>query len=112
MVITSEYRTEVERRILGIMASALESSQMTEVESGEVARFILDRLDTVETHQELVAFLADLAQRWPIFTEIGNTEMAKAIEAKKGDVTTQMTSYLRSGDIDAALDAVKVLRSQ
>ena len=111
MVITSEYRTEVERHILEVMASALESSALTEVESGEVARFILNHLDKAETHQELVVFLTQLAERLPIFTHLGNIEMAKAIEAKKGDVTTQMASYLRNGDIQAALDAANVLKT-
>lgn len=112
MVVTEEYRTNIERRILEILANALESSQITEAESTSVARYILDHLDNVQSHPELVQFLSELAQKWPIFTEVGNTEMARAIEANKSTVTSNMETLIRQGNIQAALDAAKTLRVQ
>lgn len=112
MVVTREYRAEVERRLLETMARALENNQLTEEQSSQVAKFILDYLDDCDDHQEIIEFLDRMAQQWPVFAEVGNAEMARAIESKKGDVTKNMEALVQQGNIQQALETAKILKAQ
>ena len=111
MRISPEYREDVERRILQIMATALESNTLTEADAPLIAKYIIENLDHVEDHQELVRFLDGLSSQWPIFTEVGNIEMAKGIEQNKAAVTHQMEDLVHQGNIQGALDTAQILKS-
>ena len=110
MQISAEYRTQIERRILEVLAKGLEQKQLTAEDSTSVAQFILDHLDHVQNHQQLIQFLDSLAKRWPIFVEIGNIELAKAIEGNKEAVTIKMEQLVHQGNIQGALDTAQILK--
>lgn len=112
MVVTATYRAEVERRILETMARALESNQLKEEDTAKIAQFILDYLDECDTHPEVITFLDKLAQQWPVFAELGNSEMARVIESKKSDVTKNMEQLIHQGNIQGALETAKILKAQ
>lgn len=101
--ITPEYKEQVQGQILSIMSAALEANTLKTDQTPVIAGFVREKIEAVQTHVQLVEFLAELAQKWPIFASLGNMEMGRAIEAHKGEFTHGVIDKVKSGDIDGAL---------
>lgn len=91
------------------MISSLEANSLNADQTHLIANFVLERLQPVQNHAELVSFLTDLANRWPVFAPLGNMEMGKAIESHKEDLTKDVLTKVKSGDIEGALEMAKGL---
>lgn len=109
--VTPAYKEQIQGQILSIMTTGLESNSLHTTQIPLIAGFVREKIETVATHTQLVAFLAELAQKWPVFAPLGNMEMGKAIEAHKGQLTDDVMNKVKSGDIDGALEMAQGLTS-
>lgn len=102
-------KTTIEQQIIQLMTSSLEAKTLEADQTHLIANFVLEHLEAVQTHAELVNFLSSLAEKWPIFAPLGNIEMGKTIAAHRDELTHNVMDKVKSGDIDGALEMAQSL---
>lgn len=68
--ITEAERSSVYDDLFHAVYYAIEKAEITEEDAQESADFILKRLDTIQTKQELLTFLEELANKWTIYSNV------------------------------------------
>ena len=67
MRITDEHKEHVHRKVLEAIVAGLRNNHIVEDHLSEIAEYVLQGTRNISTHEELVAFLKDISQKWPIF---------------------------------------------
>lgn len=106
---TQEHKNEIEKKIVEAIVTGLESNKILENQLSEIADFVLERIDALKTHEELVVFLSDLAARWPIFENIALTEKGEAKDKAEDRIASEALKLAQSGKIDDAIDLAKTM---
>lgn len=107
MDFTQEHKEKIERQILEIMANALDSGQLTTEDSSVVANFVLDRIDKVANHQELLEFLGVLGEKWPVFSTLKEQGEGKIQDSVNEEVADGVELLIKHGKLEKALALVK-----
>lgn len=107
MDLTEEHKKEVERRIVETTISALEHNQITEDQYDDISKYILEKIDSVKTHHDLMVFLRELTQNWNMFSFVLTLENGevKSLEEKKA--VEKVEQLAEGGKIEDALEAAK-----
>jgi len=107
MGITPEHKEEIQKSIVEAVIQALESEHLTESDLPAIGQFVLERIDHITTHDELVKFVGELATKWPVFKHIESTE--KAVAERQEDIQTaeKVEDLVSSGKIEEALGLAK-----
>lgn len=107
MELTPEHKKDVEIKLVEIVADALEHGKLSSDEATQASQFILDRIDEVNTQEELLIFLEELSSLWDVFGHLFVTEQGK-IKEKQEDVTArEVETLVEKGNIDEALSVAK-----
>ena len=69
-LIDDQIRNNVYNDLFAAIYDALKKEEITEDEAQNTAEFILPRLDSVKTKDELIAFLSELAEKWPVYSNV------------------------------------------
>ena len=107
MDFTQEHKDAIERKILEILANALDAGQIENDDAPDVARFVLDRIDKVTNQKELIEFLGELSSKWPIFStlkEQGEGEIQGGVD---DEVADGVEILIQHGKLEKALALVK-----
>lgn len=102
-----QYRERIGATLTTRLNDAYSQEVISSEESPIIASFILERIDNLRNHQDLIAFLEELANKWPIFGPVLMLE--RSIE-KKGDndqAINQAEQLIRENKIEEALDLVE-----
>ncbi len=100
-------KLEIEREIINMITTSLESGQLANDQLHLVANFIKEELPTVENHAQLIAFFERFAASWPVFATLGNIEMGRAIEGQRQDTLASTSAMIKNGDVEQALTNMK-----
>ncbi len=68
--ITLEYRDRVYKELAQATLDGLDTGRITVEQSKEIAQFVLERLDGVNTQVELNSFLQELINKWSVFQSV------------------------------------------
>jgi hypothetical protein len=94
MDLNEEHKKDIERKIMETIISSLESGKLNVEEYDRLAPFILERIEVVKTHDDLLLFLRDLTHQWPIFSFILTIENGEVRrfedQAKVQEIQQQM----------------------
>lgn len=93
----------VGERLTRRCAWALQEGQINETDFAEISEFILDTIDTITTQDQLLRFLTDLSQKWPIFSEALALEQGEEKEQKEGEKIGEVENLLKEHKLDEAL---------
>lgn len=85
------------------LARALQDGELTEEQVSEASGYILDTIDTIQDHSQLIAFLTTLSQKWPIFSESLALEQGEEKEVKEEVKLEEVQNLLRQDNLDEAL---------
>lgn len=107
MQLTEEYKEMIQWNIIDTITLALDENNVKNEELPEIAKYVMARIASITTHQQLVSFLIELSDRWPVFAQIANNEMGKAIEDKKGELVGDVMIKAQNGDIQGAIDLAR-----
>lgn len=107
MEITQGYKNEMEKKIVECMILALENNNLQDSELPQIADLILDNIDNIKTHTELINLLGELSSRWPIFKNIELLEKGEVKEQKENVVVQDVLELARNGKIDDAITLAK-----
>lgn len=107
MEVTQEKRTAIEKDIVDTVIAALDSGALKEADLPIVGQHVLDRIDKIETQEELILFLEVMAERWSIFTPLVTREKGVIEYGKEQNSVHQAEDLIKNGNIDQALKVVK-----
>lgn len=103
----NQYKDEVIRKIVESMATALEKEELTQDSLSEISGFILERIDKIQTQDELMQLISEVSTKWPVFKNLELIEKGQ-IQEKVEDIASQdVTSLVKSGKLEEAIDLAK-----
>lgn len=101
------HKEEVQRKIVESIISGLENNLLTKEELPVTADFVLERMDKIASHEELINFVSELSSRWTVFANIAKLEQGEVKEQKEDKITQEVLQLAKSGQIDEAVDLAK-----
>ncbi|GEM_PF-2258824 len=101
------HKNVVGERLARRLARGLEDGQISLEETPAISTYILDRIDTITNQEQLTAFLTELSQKWPVFSEILTLEQGGVKEIKEDERVEQMENLLKENKIDEALEVAE-----
>ena len=104
---TNQEKEDIEKKILEEISNALEKGELKADDSAAIANFILEKLDGVSSSTELVNFLQELSQKWPVFNNLLEIEKGKQEQKDDQVAVGQVEDLARKGKIDEALSVAK-----
>ncbi len=91
--IPSEDRESLYKDLADAMMEALDKGEIEVEDSEASSQFVLDHLDSVQTKADLVNFLKELGERWPIYNTIGMKYITTDADQNKIDsIQDQLTN--------------------
>lgn len=99
-----EHKKTLEKAIGEAIATALEKGNLSQEGLSEISDFILERIDKIQNHEELIKFVSDLSQKWPIFKNLELIEKGEAKEEAENTASQDVSNLLKGGKIDEAID--------
>ena len=106
---TDQHKAQVEAQIVEIVAASLENNVLGQEELPVIATFVLDKIDTIKTQDELAVFLAELSGKYPIFKNIAIVEKGILNHEKENVVVKDMLNLAKNGKIDEAIQLAKTI---
>lgn len=112
MQLSQERKDQVFRAIAELNITLFENRSFSEENFAPVADFILGKIDIIQTEEELLSFLSELVEKWPVFEPILNQEKNKNTVSNTAQVTQNIVDLAKEGKIDEAIDMAKQATSQ
>ncbi len=107
MPLTKEREDQITRAILEAIATGLENGTIHNADSATIADFWEGKVDSIKTEEDLLSFLLELSQKWPVFANLYTVEKGKKSEANEQQVTQDVVALANKGKIDEAVDLAK-----
>ena len=107
MDLSHEHKIKVEQRIMETVINSLEKGELTQEQYDQIGDFVLGRIDSINTHHDLIIFLRELTEKWAIFSFVLTIESGevKNIEGKKA--AEKAEDLIQNGEIENAVRAIK-----
>lgn len=104
---TQEHKKEVERMLVETIIAALQQGTLSDTEVPTLSAFILERVEAITTHEEMVVFLRELSGKWPIFTPLLVLESGEAKEKMEESVVSSVLKLAKENKVEEAIDLAK-----
>lgn len=92
-------KSEVERHIVETIISGLNQGLLKEYQLQEIATFVLERIDIVETQDQLIGFLHQLSLKWPIFEHLAIHEEASLKKDDDSKAAQNLLTLIKNDQI-------------
>lgn len=102
----------VGERLARKVARALEDGTVTLEQLPEISSYILDNIDTITNHGQLMTFLTELSQKWPVFSNVLTMEQGEVQEKKEDQKIEQVENLIKENKIDEALKVAESATEQ
>lgn len=109
MDFTESHKKEIEKQIVEAIITSLDKDNLKTTELPNIANFVLERIDNIKTHNELILFLGELARIWPVFVNLTAIEKGEVKEIKEDEVAQSVLTLAKSGKIDEAINLAKTM---
>lgn len=106
------HKNVIGERLARKVARALEDGTVTLEQLPEISSYILDNIDTITTHDQLMTFLTNLSQKWPVFSDVLTMEEGEVQEKKEDQKIEQVEDLLKENKIDEALKVAESATEQ
>lgn len=108
MDITKEFKDKLELSIVEGIAFGLENKTLAESDLPQISQFVLDKIDTINTQEELRTFLAELSEKWSALKQVELIAMRDLNQQHEMRTVEQVTDLANSGQIEEAIDLAKL----
>lgn len=102
-----EKKKEIEKQIVDMAITALDSGILTEDQLGDMSTFVLSRIDKVTDEEELKDFLKILSEKWKFYEPLYQKQLGEEQNVKEKQAITQAENLIKAGNIDGALQVMK-----
>ena len=93
----AEQKREVEKSLARTTLTQIEKGTISFAQGQEIANFILQKIDQITTEEELVSFVYEMSEKWPIFDTIKEVVRLRMNESK--EVEKQLQKARQGGDL-------------
>ncbi len=93
--------------IVEAIVQGLENEKLTEPQLSPIADYILGKIDAIQNHGQLVAFVTDLASKWPIFKNIEEIEKGEEKRVLENQAAVRVLQMIKSGKSHDAINYAK-----
>lgn len=107
MQLSQERKDEVLKEIADLIIAGLKDGTILEDDLFPIANFVLEKIDTLATEEQMVVFLSELVQKWPVFLKIHAHEKGKVLEQTENIAAQNVMDLAKEGKIDQAVDLAK-----
>jgi hypothetical protein len=107
MDLTEEHKKNIERIIVETIITALEKAQITEDDYEKMSTFILEKIENVKTHHDLVIFLRELTANWSLFSFVLTLENGEVKKVEDNMALKKVEELVNSGNLEEALQTAK-----
>ncbi len=107
MEVTAEEKKKIEKMIVDTSIDALEAGAIKEYDLSVIADFVLQKIDTATTMDQMRAFLEELAAKWQFFLPIERFLEGEIQHVGEMKAITQAQALAKQGNVDQALAAIK-----
>lgn len=104
---TEEHKKQIEKMIVDASIDALEVNAIKEEELGDIAEFVLARIDAIQTTNDLEVFLKELVGKWKFFHPIEQFMEAQQKHEEEKVYVTKAEEYAKHGNVEEALAAIR-----
>lgn len=101
------YRKHIEQQIVDTVTEHLEKNKISTEDARQMSVFVLDHIDTITSHPQLIQFLRQMAQKWPIFGPVYEIERGFQQRAHESKAAKAMANLLRLGRVKNAISMAK-----
>lgn len=109
MDVSEDHKREIEGKIVEDIVLGLENSKLTQMDLPIIADFVLRKIDTVSDHEQMVAFLTELSDKWTIFENIKKIEIGEVKDKTEDKVAENVLNLAKSGQIENAISLAKTM---
>lgn len=107
MNLNDDHKKEVGLKIADLIDSGIRQKTITEDEASVLSTYIIENLEKINTHEELMNFLRELSAKNAIFSYLLVTESGEVKEQKDNEVAREAEGLVKNGKIDEALSMIK-----
>lgn len=107
MIFSAEHKELIERQTLEAIATALEKNEMTEADIPPISKFVLEQIDKIQDIDQLIIFLQELSNKWPIFRGLFEVEKGKVREESEKIVAIEVSNLAQTGHLEEAINMAK-----
>lgn len=94
--VTSEEREKLYKELAEKMLQGLETGEIEVEASEDSSEYILEHLDKVQTKAELMAFLEEVGNRWPVYKTMTTKEVTEQKDQDKiTDIQDQLHQFIK-----------------
>lgn len=107
MQLSQERRDDVEKQIAELVIKGLREGTIQDQDLSPIGKFVLEKIDTLQTEELMVVFLTELSQKWSLFSNILTIEKGKVTDQTENQVAQDVLGLAKEGKIDEAVDLAK-----
>ena len=109
MDVDLEHKKKIYNDIVEVIITALEKNELSSSEIPKIANFVLVQIDAVNNHEDLITFLKNLSNKWPIFENIEEIEKGEVKDQKEEEVAEGVLQMAKSGNVEEAINLAKTM---
>lgn len=102
-----EHKKRVEQMIIDTSLNAFENKEIPEEELPKIADLVLQKMDSIQDHQQLITFLSELAGKWPLFKNIFIIEQGEENRVRETQAAKQVLNLIQQGRIKEAINLAR-----
>lgn len=102
MELTEVDKKQLEKDLIEVLIGALREEKLKAEQLPQIATFILDRVDKLQTQQELIDFLKELNTQWPVFSNLLTLAAGEIQEKKEEEIAEEVAVLTKEGNLDEA----------
>lgn len=106
-----DYKNRVGKQLALQIAHCLKNNQLDQKQVAQASDFILSKIDAIADYQQLIVFLTELAQKWPVFNEILVLERAASQKEQEQLVSQKVENLAKEKKIAEALEITQTVPS-
>jgi len=107
MALAQEQANAIYKHILDAVILGLESKEIEAYEASEIAEYVLDKVEKLQSETEVNKLYEDLSDLWPFLDVLMQEQRTENQEKFEGEATEGALALLQHGKVDDALALAK-----
>lgn len=85
------------------MIDGYEKKMLNDDDIKKIARLVLEHIDRIKNHDEIIGFLGKLSLKWPLFTTLAQSEEGKLKSAIEKKTAMEVLKLISNNEIGNAI---------
>lgn len=95
------------QHVLDVVVKGLESKEIEAYEATEIAEYVLDNVEKLQSEAEIAGFYKELAELWPFLDVLSEEQSFENQEKIESEATEGALALLQHGKVEEAIAVAK-----